>query len=121
MAKALASKNEEKRGPTVDKAFDASGQVAHAGQGFFRSVKKEPKDLTSIKNGIDPTITIREVKGSDYLFAVENIPGRSAAEILSEQMPNRFSISNSPKKCVGQSRNRLRKALQWVVALLEQT
>jgi glycyl-tRNA synthetase len=115
----LSDQKEEKKGPAVDKAFDASGHATPAGQGFFRSLGKEPISLASLKKGSDPEISIKDVKGSDYLFATIFKKGRATAEILAEQLPGLILNLDFPKKMRWADLEiTYARPLQWIVALL---
>ncbi|MBF0137639.1 MAG: glycine--tRNA ligase subunit beta [Magnetococcales bacterium] len=74
---------EERRGPAVDKAFDAAGEPTKAAQGFARSCGLNMKQLSRETSA----------KGT-YLIARIPRPGRPAREILTEIIPG--LIQNLP-------------------------
>lgn len=98
LAMAKESKTTERRGPPVNSAFDEKGEIKPAGNGFLRSINKSPMKLQEIRDGKDPEIFIRELNGSDYLFAEVNVPGRATADILSENLPELILNIDFPKK-----------------------
>ncbi|MFQ5730278.1 MAG: glycine--tRNA ligase subunit alpha, partial [Waddliaceae bacterium] len=87
LAMSLPEQTQEKRGPSLDKAYDNKGQATPAGRGFFRSINIEPLTREKLESGKDKNVTIREVKGTPYIFATVHIPGRSTAAILAERLP----------------------------------
>jgi glycyl-tRNA synthetase len=58
----------EKKGPTVDRAFDAAGLPTPAAAGFARG------------QGID--VSALEVRDDNYVYAVKRLVGRPAADVL---------------------------------------
>lgn len=98
LAMAKETKKTERRGPPVSSAFDESGEIKPAGTGFLRSINKSPMSLKEIRYGIDKEVSIREVKGNEYLFAEVTIPGRPTADILSENLPELILNIDFPKK-----------------------
>lgn len=119
LAMALPEKMEEKRGPTVDKAYDAAGNVTQIGEGFFRSVGKAPPTLEAIKQGKAPQITLREVKERSYIFAEQRIPGKATATILSEKLPELILGLDFPKKMRwGDLDITFPRPIRWIVAIL---
>jgi glycyl-tRNA synthetase len=59
----------EKRGPTVDRAFDAAGKPTPAAEGFARGQGVAASDL---------------VQRDNYLYAIRTVAGRPAAQVLPE-------------------------------------
>lgn len=98
LAMAKPVKTEERRGPSISLAFDAQGAVTKPGMGFFRSIHKEPLSLQEIRAGKEPTLSIKEMKGCEYLTASITTPGRSTAEILQEKLPELILSIDFPKK-----------------------
>ncbi len=117
LALALADKLEERRGPSLDKAFDENGTPAPAGIGFFRSIGKDALSKHDLEKHAD--IEVRSVKGTDYLFAQVNIPGRSAAKILAENLPALILSIEFPKKMKWADLEiTYARPLQWIAALI---
>ena len=69
LARGIVPKTVERRGPAVAAAFDADGNVAKAGEGFFRSLGMDAPSLADIEAGKFPELCLKEVKGKAYLFA----------------------------------------------------
>src|SRR5262249_25970203 len=67
LAKGKAPQQTEKRGPGVEHAFDAQGKLTAAGEGFFRAIGKHAATLSEIKAGKEPDVSIKSIKGTDYL------------------------------------------------------
>lgn len=115
---ALTEQTEERRGPTVEKAFDESGELTPAGLGFFRSIGKPQASLQAIRIGEIPEITLTEVKGSEYLFATLVKPGRATAEILQRELPQLILNIDYPKKMRWADLEiAYARPLKWIVAL----
>ncbi|NGX42113.1 MAG: Glycine--tRNA ligase alpha subunit [Chlamydiae bacterium] len=118
LAMGLPEQTQEKRGPTLEKAYDKSGQATPAGQGFFRSIHKEPPTLQSLESGKDKDLTIKEVKGAQYLFATIHIPGRATATILAKKLPDLILNLDFPKKMRWADLDiTYARPLHWIVAL----
>ncbi len=64
------------KGPAADRAFDAQGKPTKAAEGFARS-----RGLT-----VDQ-LRVEETDGGKYVMATVHVPGRSAAEVLAEKLP----------------------------------
>ncbi|MFN8528047.1 MAG: glycine--tRNA ligase subunit beta [Anaerolineae bacterium] len=65
------------KGPAADRAFDANGKPTKAAEGFARS-----RGLT-----VDQ-LRVEETDGGKYVLATVHIPGRPAAEVLAEKLPD---------------------------------
>lgn len=108
----------EKKGPAVDQAYDISGEMKPAGSGFFRSLGREAPTLAAIRKEHTRDITIRSIKGIEYLHASIKQPGRSTASILSEHMPNLILNLEFPKKMRwGNLDITYARPLRWIVSL----
>ncbi len=118
LAMAKPSKIDERRGPTVAAAFDKNGDITRPGIGFFRSIQKEEWNLKDIRQGIDPEIMIKEVKGKEYLFAIIKTPGRPTADILAEKLPELILGIDFPKKMHWSDLDiAYARPLRWIVSL----
>lgn len=110
---------DERRGPAIQAAFDSNGEIQPAGKGFLRSINKEPVSLDDIKSGKEASLSIRKVKGSEYLFAEVQIPGQSTGAILAEQLPKLIMNLDFPKKMRWADLDiTYARPLRWIVALL---
>lgn len=108
----------EKRGPAVSQAFDASGKLLQAGQGFFRSLNCEPPKLDDIKAGKIAAVQIREIKGVEYLIAEISEPAKASAEVLREVLPSLILGIDFPKKMRwGNQEITFARPIRWLVAL----
>lgn len=108
----------EKRGPSIEQAFDAQGNITPAGEGFFRSINQIAPPLDKIKSGSIPSLSIKNVKGMDYLYAQTTTPGSTTASILSEELPNLILGLEFPKKMRwGSSDITYARPLRWIVSL----
>ncbi len=98
----------EVKGPPVKVAFDADGNPTPAAVGFAR------------KNGLEPDACHRvgDERG-EYLAARKVVPGRTAAEILGEGLPDLVLRLPFPKVMRwGEGDTEYPRPLQWIVALL---
>nr|MBA2727172.1 glycine--tRNA ligase subunit beta [Parachlamydiaceae bacterium] len=108
----------EKRGPAIEQAFDSHGKITPAGGGFFRSNKLEIVDLQYIRDQKQPALSIRNVKGTDYLYANLEIPGASTAKLLADQLPALILNLDFPKKMRwGNLDVTFARPLRWIVSL----
>lgn len=114
-----SSKITEKKGPSIKAAFNEEGAPTQAADGFFRSVQKAPVHLNDIVKGKDPTLQIRAINGTDYLYAAVKTEGRSTADILSEHLPHMILHLDFPKKMKwGNGEILYARPIRWIVALL---
>lgn len=98
---------EELKGPAKKAAFDADGNPTKALQGFLRS-----KGLTT------DDITVKEMKGGEYVFAYKEEKGESALKVLPELLVNTVLSLKFPKP-MRWSDHELRfiRPIHWLVAL----
>ncbi len=116
---ALALKDEiiEKRGPQVDRAFDTKGNITKAGLGFFSSIDKKIKTLEELKK--DKDLSIKDVKGSQYIFAGLHIKGKKTASILAENLAKLILKIDFPKKMRWLDADiTYARPLRWIAAIL---
>lgn len=108
----------ERRGPSVQQAFDVNGSCTAAGEGFFRSIGKSCISLKDISKDHALDVEIRSIKGVDYLVAHIEVPGKTAIAILSEQLPKLILDIDFPKKMHwGDRPITFARPLRWLVAL----
>ena len=109
----------EKRGPALEQAFDPSGALKPAGEGFFRSLGLAAPSLDAVRQGSIPQVEIRPLKGVDYLFSKIDIPGQTTATILATQLPALILNLDFPKKMRWSDLDiTYARPLRWIVALL---
>jgi glycyl-tRNA synthetase len=112
------SQTHEKRGPAVEQAYDAAGKCMASGEGFFRSIGQTPLTLAELHAGKNAAISIKELKGTEYLYASVHTPGRATATILSEQLASLILNIDFPKKMRWGSLDiTYARPLRWLVAL----
>lgn len=108
----------EKKGPSLEQAFDSNGVPTPSGEGFFRSLSKTPMTLSSVRENSDKDVCIRSVKGIDYLFGFKRTASRSAAEILAERLPALITSIDFPKRMRwGNLDITYARPLRWILAL----
>lgn len=109
---------EEKRGPSISQAFNEDGTLKPAGNGFLKSINKEAMTLEAIKKGQDPSLKIKQVKDTDYLFANIRLEGASTAKILQEKLPSLIANLDFPKRMRwGNSEISFARPIHSIVAL----
>ena len=119
MALAKAPKSEERRGPAVANGFDGEGKPTRAAEGFLSSMQIAPLTLDQIRSGENPSITIKEVKGTEYLFAVTETAGCLTAGLLAEKLPSLILNLDFPKKMRWADLDiTYARPLRWIVALI---
>lgn len=99
---------EEQKGPPLRIARDEAGNWTRAALGFAR------------RNNLDvEALSVRAVKGVDYLFARVEQPGRPTLEIMSELVPRIFQALHWYKTMRwGEGDCAFVRPVQWLVALL---
>ncbi len=79
-------RTDEVQGPPAKIAFDAKSKPTPAALGFARA------------NGVNvDELTVREVGGGSYVFAVREVPGRATTDILAEAFPDLIAKIPFPK------------------------
>lgn len=118
LVKAKAEKTEEKRGPAIANGFDSEGKPTRAVLGFLSSVGIPPISLDQIRDQTSETLSIRNVKGTDYLFAQVKTPGYSTARLLAQKLPAIIEQLDFPKKMQWADLDiTYARPLKWIVAL----
>jgi glycyl-tRNA synthetase len=121
VALARAAESVDRRGPALSQAFDASGHLTKAGEGFFRSVGMTAPDYAALVAGKIPHVAIREVKGERHLVVQLHTPARPTAEILAEALGKLIANLEFPKRMRwGDGDILYARPLRWIVALLGQ-
>ncbi|MEW6724510.1 MAG: glycine--tRNA ligase subunit beta [Bacillota bacterium] len=95
------------RGPAAKIAFSADGQPTKAAQGFARGQGVGVEELQ-----------VQPVDGVDYVFAVKQVGGRPASELLPELLPRLVQSLNLPKAMRwGSLSLKFIRPIRWLVAL----
>lgn len=109
----------EKKGPSIEQAFDTSGNLTSAGNGFFRSLSLTPMPLKDIKEGKCPQVSLKEMKGTHYLYGRISSEGKSTFNLLAQELPSIVLNLEFPKKMRwGSETITYARPLHWMVALL---
>ncbi len=98
LATKKASQITEKKGPKVSQAYNESGEILPPGLGFFKSLKIEAPEKEALMRGAIEGMSIRQVNGTDYLFAQIQSDAKSTASLLQAEMPNIILNLSFPKK-----------------------
>jgi glycyl-tRNA synthetase len=96
------------RGPSADKAFEASGKATKAAEGFARSRGV----------GVD-ALRVEEMEGGRYVVATIHETGRPAMDVLAEALPNVMAgIKFGKSMRWNASGVAFSRPIRWFVALL---
>ncbi|MBM3198551.1 MAG: glycine--tRNA ligase subunit alpha, partial [Chlamydiae bacterium] len=113
------ARQQEKKGPPVTTAFDTTGYLSPLGEGFIRSL-----GLTSscsreeLVAGRVDDLTIKEVKGTEYLFYLQKEPALSTMSLLSKELARLILQVDFPKKMRwGSGQVAYARPLRWLLAL----
>lgn len=113
-----AAKKTERKGPSLQAAFDAQGNLTQAGKGFFHSLNLEPASLAQIQSGKNSQLEIRKVKEVDYLFATLETPAKSTRARLAAELPQLILKIDFPKKMRwGDQEIEYARPFRWLCAL----
>ena len=108
MALRQADETLEVKGPPARAAFDADGNPTRAAQGFARSKGVDVADLE-----------VRETDGGEYIFITQHIPGRAAAEVLAELLPDWIARLRFPRAMRwNETGVAFSRPIRWLLALL---
>lgn len=96
------------RGPAAKIAFDEEGNPTKAAIGFARG------------KGLDvDALERRDENGTEYVYAVRNVPAARTAELLPEVLAGVIDAINWPKSCRwGTTSEMFSRPVRWLVALL---
>ena len=101
---------QEVRGPAWKVAFDATGQPTKAALGFARS------QGVAVEN-----LVVQETENGAYLFALKEVKGRPAAQVLAEIAPQLIQELNFPKTMRwGEEALHFARPIRWLVSLLDE-
>ncbi len=99
---------EEYKGPAVKIAFDDAGQPTKAASGFARGKGLAVENLER-----------REVDGTEYVFAVRNVPATPVADLLPAILTSFITGIKWPRSCRWARRSEyFVRPVRWLVALL---
>lgn len=103
-----ATKTVETKGPDRNKAFDAKGNLTQAGAGFAKKFNLDPKDLK-----------VKNVNGTEYVFAEVKVGGKEIKEILTSILPNSLRNTTGEKFMKwGSYDERFARPIRWILAIL---
>lgn len=114
------SESTERRGPRFSAAYDKNGQPTRAATGFFSSLGLDVPSFNELQSGEISGVSVREVKGSEYLFASVEQPGCATADILSRKLPGLILGLEFPKKMRwNELEIAFARPIRWIVALFD--
>lgn len=107
VAEATEAIQEEHKGPSVAIAFDADGNPTKAASGFARGKGIDAADLE-----------VRDVDGTEYVFAVVSVPSVAAIELLPNVLRSLMDSISWPKSMRWNTHRELfTRPVRWIVAL----
>ena len=108
----------EHKGPLVPSTFDSKNILTQTGIGFFKNINICNPSLDDIKKGKLSNISIRTLKGADYLFVTIQKDGHSTMSILSKNLPRVILNIDFPKKMRWADLDIFyARPLKWILAL----
>ena len=100
---------EEVKGPSKKAAFDKDGQPTRAAQGFARGHGVTVDDLMT-----------KETPAGEYIYACKRVQGRTAASVLSEQIPVLITGLTFPRPMRwGEGEFKFIRPIHWLLSLLD--
>ncbi|MBO4364896.1 MAG: glycine--tRNA ligase subunit beta [Eggerthellaceae bacterium] len=100
---------EEYKGPAAKIAFDADGNPTKAALGFARGKGLGVEDLQR-----------RDVNGTEYVYAVKNVPATPVADLLPGVLSAIIPAIKWPRSCRWASyREYFVRPVRWIVAMLD--
>lgn len=113
LVKGIASKQEDisesVKGPALRIAKDESGEWTKAAQGFVRGQKLTTDD-----------ITIKSIKGEDYIFVDKFLEGEDASQVLAKMAEVLNSLSFPVSMTWNSFHKNFIRPVHWIVSLLDQ-
>lgn len=98
---------EEVKGPSKKVAFDADGNPTKAAIGFAKSQGVSPEELTT-----------KELKGTEYIYALKKESGQATEAILTELLPDIVTSMSFPKTMRwGDLDFKFVRPIHWLIAL----
>jgi glycyl-tRNA synthetase len=108
MALRQADETLDVKGPPASAAFDADNKPTRAAQGFARSKGVDVADLQ-----------VRETEGGAYIFITQHVPGRPAAEVLADLLPDWIAKLRFPRVMRwNETGVAFSRPIRWLLALL---
>lgn len=109
LADATEALVEEHKGPAAKIAFDAQGNPTKAAIGFARGKGLDVADLQR-----------RDVNGTEYVYAVKNVPSTPVAQLLPGVLSQVIPAIKWPRSCRWASyREYFVRPVRWIVAMLD--
>lgn len=100
---------EEHKGPAAKIAFDADGNPTKAAMGFARGKGLGVEDLER-----------RDVNGTEYVYAVKNIPATPVADLLPNVLAGIIPAIKWPRSCRWAAYGEyFVRPIRWIVAMLD--
>lgn len=108
----------ERKGPSIDQAYDENENLKMAGEGFFRSLQIKPPILKDLREGKIKNLSIQKIKGIDYLYAFLEESSNPTALILQNALPTLIQQIEFPKKMRwGNLEVSFARPLRWIACL----
>ena len=102
---------EEHKGPAAKIAFDEQGNPTKAAIGFARGKGLGVEDLER-----------RDVNGTEYVYAVKNVPATPVADLLPDVLAGIIPAIKWPRSCRWAAYGEyFVRPIRWIVAMLDET
>jgi glycyl-tRNA synthetase len=109
----------EKRGPSIETAWDGNGELMPAGQGFLRTISASPCTLQEVEQGKIPELSIKEIRSQRYLFATVKTPSIYTSQILHDALPSLIKSLEFPKMMRwGSYTSNFARPIRWILSIL---
>lgn len=115
----LAESSEEKKGPSIDRVWDTNGNLTAIGEGFFKSLGRDTTySIDQIRNNQAPSLSIRSIKGADYLFVRNKSEKQSTLLLLQKLLPTLIASLEFPKMMHwGDHELLFARPIRWILSL----
>lgn len=90
----------EKKGPAIEKIFDASGNLNAIGRGFLDAHQKPHYTLKELHQEKDPSLQIKNIGNASYLYVLIERPKASTHEIFSRELAPLILNLDFPQKMI---------------------
>lgn len=115
----LPATKEDKKGPPTDRVWDSKGQLTPIGQGFLKSLNLDiSPSYEQVRSNTVPALSIRSIKGSEYIYVTTESPKQLTINILSKLLPSCLTSLEFPKMMHWGTHELLfPRPIRWILSL----